>query len=900
MLEIFGFFSEVFFWGIGRKWIEKVSNMMSVLPDKQSERRWPHRIFRWGICLAVLLLLAGAGCGGEEQVRKARLTPQERQWLDSHAEELIVLFDRRFPPIEFLNEKNNFDGLTRDLFRMIEESLDIRFVYRPAKDWSSLLDDIRNGRAAIAPTIVDNPDRRAFLDFTRPYITVPLVIITAKSFHGGNDMENLRGRKVAVINDYTAEKYVRENYEGQFDIVEVPNIQAGLRDVSFGVVDALVDNLAVAAYYIEDEGLPNLKVAGNAGFEYPLAIGSRKDWPLLGAILQKALDSIPESRIRSVTRKWIALDLEGRFISDWIVGLAAGLLLALAAGAVVTGLFNLVLQRKVAWRTEVLHRELEERKRTQEALRLAEERYRGMFMNSPVGVFRMTPRGRIKDINPALCSMLGYPSRRDALDALRLSGLNMHFLQEGYGELLAEVMARRDVTVRELDLARISGHVFMARLWLQTVRDMRGQVMYIDGLAEDITEQYRNEQELIQARDAAESANRSKGEFLANMSHEIRTPLNGMFGMLQLLEMTELDESQRRYVDMARTTGRNLLAILSDILDFSRMDAGWLHIEEAPFKVRDVVVSAAETFAVQAAEAKLKITWALDRTVPDVVQGDASRLRQVLFNLVGNAVKFSEKGTIGIEAFMLPYGRRNNRVLLCFRVSDQGVGIPDGKVQDVFMPFNQGDISYRKAYQGTGLGLGIVRKLVELMGGTIAVDSEEGRGTSVYFTIRVKLAEQPRESADPESASGDAQGPASELRADASGSERSGVRSVIVAEDDAASLQSLTDYLEQKGYTVHGARNGREVLKLLEAHPADCILMDVQMPLMSGLDATLAIRSTKELGEKSRIPIIAITAYAMAQDREKLMRAGMDEYLAKPVDLDALSRTVDRVIAASA
>jgi two-component system sensor histidine kinase EvgS len=841
---------------------------------------------RQGFALVMLVfvsLVLVFACHREEAVQKADLTPKERQWLQDNADRLIVPFDRKFPPIEFLNDDNDFDGMARDLFRMIEEALDVRFIYKPATSWTELLDDVRTGRAAIAPTIVNNPQRREYINFTTPYISLPLVIITAKNYNGGQTLEALRGRKVAVIRDYNAARYVRENFQGQFTIVEVPNIQTGLRDVSFGVVDALVDNLAVAAFYIEKEGLPNLKVAGNAGFEYSLSIGSSKTMPELGGILDKAMRAIPQSRIKGITRKWISLDTEGWFVREWIMWAAGGLLVFLLGGAVVIGIFNRILQRKVAHRTEALRRELEERQRTQNALRQAEERYRGMFMNSPVGVFRMTPKGRFIDVNPSMCRMLGYGSQREAMSSLRVDGLEAHLVETNMAGVIREILSRSGVSLAEKVMRRSSGEQFSARLWFLAERDAGGHVLYIDGLAEDITEQRKAQEQLIQARDAAEAANRSKGEFLANMSHEIRTPLNGMFGMLQLLEMTELDESQRHYVDMARTTGKSLLTILSDILDLSRMEAGQLSLVEDGMDVRQIVASVGATFAIQAGEADIDLQWNVAGDVPKEVKGDAGRLRQVLFNLVGNAIKFSKQGTIRMEAFMLPHGRKHGRGLLCFRVHDSGIGIADDKLRDIFLPFNQGDISYRKAYQGTGLGLGIVRKLVELMGGSLAVDSEEGRGTDIYFTIRVRLDSI---DAAPEHAA-----PEDYLELP----EGKG-RRVIVAEDDAVSLRSLTEYLERNGYYVYAARNGREVLDILEARPADCILMDVQMPLMSGVDATLAIRGAKELGARAKIPIIALTAYAMPDDRERFLNAGMNEYLSKPVDLGALAETMDRVM----
>ncbi|MFW5489152.1 MAG: ATP-binding protein [Desulfovibrio sp.] len=847
-----------------------------------------NRLALTGAALVVFWLVLGAGCRQYDDVGKADLTPQERQWLQEHKSELIVQFDRKFSPMEFLNQENEFDGMASDLCRLLEEALGVRFTYRPSTSWTDLLMSMREGRAAIAPTVVGTSARREYMNFTTPYITLPLVIITSKGFSGGQNLESLRGRKVAVVKNYAAVHYLRKHYKDSFDIVEVPTIQVGLRDVSFGVVDALVENLAVAAWCIEKETLPNLKVAGSVGFEYKLSIGSRKDWPMLGHILQKGLDAIPESRLHDVFHKWISLDVGGRYVPEWLAKVAIGLLALLAAGGAVVVMFNRILRRRVERKTRALRRELDMRKQTQEALRLAEDRYRSIFMNAPVGAFRITLGGSFIDINPAFCRMLNLPGKPSLQSGGRPDGLGQYLPRQGLMEVLSPLLSANMAVIREVWLAKTTGEIFQARMWLRAERNGSGSVMYVDGFAEDVTERHRAKQIIIEARDAAEAANRSKNEFLANMSHEIRTPLNGIFGMLQLLEMSELDASQKEYVQMARTTGRRLLAILSDILDFANIEAGRVRIEESPMNIREVVTEVAESFATQTDEQGGNgpdIRLQVASSTPEEVQGDSGRLRQVLFNLVGNAIKFAQDGRIVIEAFPLPYGRRGERGLICFCVSDQGIGIADDRLEDVFTPFAQGDSSSRKIYPGTGLGLGIVRKLVGMMGGTISVDTKEGRGTDMYFTILVRMPEQESEALALASTA-----PLAECVSDIAAATG---RKIIVADDDPTSLRILVNGLEVRGHAVYMARNGREVLDLLKVHSVDCILMDVYMPLMSGLDAAEAIRSGK--AGNSDVPIIALSAYSVAGDRSRLLKTGMNEVLSKPYDFEALSEVMDRI-----
>jgi len=400
----------------------------------------------------------------------------------------------------------------------------------------------------------------------------------------------------------------------------------------------------------------------------------------------------------------------------------------------------------------------------------------------------------------------------------------------------------------------------------------------------DISERKRSETDLTRARLAAEAASKAKSEFLANMSHEIRTPLNGVLGMLHLLKDTGLSESQLDYVSTALASGRNLLTILNDILSLSQIEAGMMEIEEKPFDPRIFLNSTLKLFAPQALEKGLALVNEPSPALPKVLLGDEGRLRQVLFNLIGNAIKFTDHGRVSVYAALLHRSRRPDRGVLYFSVTDTGIGFPPEKIEAAFEAFTQVDGSYTRRRQGAGLGLGIVSRLTRLMGGTVAVESSPGAGSAIHVTVEVGL---PAEDASPRGQAPPGLAP-----------RVSGLR-VLLAEDERVNQVTAMRFLEKLGHSVVCADNGRQAVELLRQEDFDCILMDIQMPDVSGLEATQIIRGDPGLGRKARIPIIALTAHAMAGDKEKFLAAGMDDYLSKPVDIQDLAAVLARTLKVS-
>ncbi|MEF2229807.1 MAG: PAS domain S-box protein [Pseudodesulfovibrio sp.] len=409
----------------------------------------------------------------------------------------------------------------------------------------------------------------------------------------------------------------------------------------------------------------------------------------------------------------------------------------------------------------------------------------------------------------------------------------------------------------------------------RAIRWLEGEMVHLH-MGADITELKTMAEELRVAMSEAKAASLAKNEFLANMSHEIRTPLNGLLGMLQILQFSALDAEQRDCLETAVDSGRSLLQILNDILDLSKVESGKLELESQPFELGEVLESVVSVFRHQVEGRGLAISWTIDESLPRHFLADKGRLRQILFNLVGNAAKFTEKGRIEVEAYPLPVEAVDHRSRVFFSVSDTGIGIPDDKLDAVFDPFTQVDGSSTRKYQGTGLGLGIVRRLVTLMGGNVSVVSDMGRGTVVGFTIAAGNAAVDAGSADGDTAR-----------------VKAGGLSVLVAEDERINRVVVEQLLGRLGHRVVCVENGEQALDALRAGRFDCVLMDIQMPGLDGLATTRAIREELHLA----LPVIALTAHAMKGDRERFMASGMNGYVSKPFDLTGLESELQRVMA---
>ncbi len=557
-------------------------------------------------------------------------------------------------------------------------------------------------------------------------------------------------------------------------------------------------------------------------------------------------------------------DVFAAFRSNVVLSVTVGILLS--AGIIGTGLLTFRQRMRLLQSNEKLAVTLE---------------------NMTQGIELITPDGRVQVINSQAVELLGLPPSlatgkpylKELLDWQRANGELGP--PETWPAKMAQALGHGGVIPGENSYERVRPN--------GTVLEVRTRSMPDGGAVRtftDITERKRTEAELANARDVAEASAHARTEFLAMMSHEIRTPMNSIIGCTALLRDMPMSQAAQQYIDIIRRSGEHLLRLIDDVLDLSKLDAGRLHLQSVSFDLRAELAGTVELMASQAKQRGLSLELDMASSVPRRVLGDPGRLRQVLLNLIGNAIKFTSVGHVRVEVSDIPHRtpKRTNQPMdpgtafLSFRVIDTGIGIPADKIDVLFQSFSQVDASGLRQYGGTGLGLAICKRLIEQMGGTIGVRTEVGRGSVFHFDLPLRVAAEA------------ATGAGASQSAD-----RTPGYCALLADDSDTNRMVIARMLESRGNYVDAVANGRLALDAARTRDYDFIVLDLLMPDMDGLDAAAAIRALP--GRRGRVPIIGLTANAGTGDEERCFRAGMDAFMVKPVSADQLIVTIGNVVA---
>ncbi|MBT3508679.1 MAG: transporter substrate-binding domain-containing protein [Nitrospina sp.] len=652
------------------------------------------------------------------------LTDEEKRWLIENPE-ISYASDPDYPPIESLNGEGNHVGMTNDFLTLLGKKMGLRFNMVAAKNWTDVLEMGQSRRIDMWSGAAATPQRLAYMNFTKPYIQLPAVIVVKTENKGVQTLDTMGNKKIAITTGYAVHDYILNNYP-ELNIEAVPNVLTGLRMVSLGLVDAMIENIAVANLYIEQDKITNLRVGGKSGFTYNLAFASRNDLPILNSILEKGLARITKEEAQNIYKKWMPHEEE-----TWVT-----------------------VKNLLIW---------------------------------------------------VLASLLIFAVGSTAVWSLSLN---------------------KEIKKRTL--------------------------------------------ELIGAKEEAEAANRAKSDFLSGMSHELRTPLNAVLGYTDLLRgmfFGQLNEKQLSYVTQIDESGKHLLALITDLLDMTKIEAGKMHLQLESFSPQELFDASLLLMKPKLQEKQFKVKSTVD---PDLkaMTGDLRRCKQIMLNLLSNAVKYTpEKGQIEVSAL-----KQNDHVHIT--VSDTGIGISKEDQVKIFSEFEQVNRVRDEALGGTGIGLALTRRLVELHGGEIGVESGSS-GTTFWFDLPLKILrpedkDKPKESNQPASLAKNS-------------------RRILVVEDNEVNLAMVLDMLHIHDHLVYVARNGQEAIDLAVANDPELILMDIRMPVMDGLEATRRLRGINKF---SKVPIIALTASVGEEGREKCLEAGCNEHLAKPIQSKELFETM--------
>ncbi len=687
------------------------------------------------------------------------LTNEEQLWLKNNESRLVLAVETGYAPFIFTDSNGQATGLAQDYMQSLQSKLGVKFLQKQFNSLNSIFEEVHAGRVQIVNAVTKTDSRSKFLNFTNPYIIVPNVIVVRKDHIDAVHESDLATHTVSMIKNYAVTEYLaNKGLTAKTDIVS-DDITA-LLHVSFGQTDAAVIDLATASYLILQKGISNLRVDSEISFDIQLAMAASISEPMLQKILQKGLNAITNEERQQIRERWIGTaNINAVDYTKIVVILISVVLLAILTISIIL-FWNNALRNEVAIRTRALAIELGEHKITEQALRENAERLRLCTELGKVAVweFNFISNTMTRSKNHDALYMLEWQEIwrfETFLDATHTDD------RELSNRVIQNAAAPGGPNEYSFDF-RVMNPQTEVR-WLNMIgqiveRAVDGKAIAARGCLIDITNRKNTEEELIRARTEAERANRVKSEFLANMSHELRTPLNPIIGFTELLTLDpKLSKEHRRWLDIIKQRAEDLLALIGDILDLSKIESQKVVLHLEPLSLRNTVRNMMTSIKPAAIHKGLVLKWDINENVPDEIGADAHRLRQIILNLLNNAIKFTKTGSIHLNVQIAPQATlsrptNNEEVALLFSVQDTGIGVVPDKRAIIFEKFQQADPSHAILYGGTGLGLAIAWDLVTQMSGKIWVEGNPGPGSTFFFSAifahSAKIFHSPKDSVE--------------------------------------------------------------------------------------------------------------------------------------------------------
>jgi PAS domain S-box-containing protein len=763
---------------------------------------------------------------------------KELAWLAEHSSVLLGV-DPEFVPFEFIDENGSYLGMCADYVRIVGERVGIAMDIAPGLTWNEAVEQARIRKIDVLPCVGMTEKRKEFFTFSDPHQTFYRVFVTKENSAIGNSVDDLKGHQVAVQKNSSHHGFLQDNTDIKPMLFETA--EEAIFSVSEGRSDVFVGNENMTGYTINRKGIVNLKMTRLAGAEGKnLYFAVRNDWPELVSIINKGLASMSEKEREAIRQKWIAVTIEKQIDYTLLYQISAGVI----CFVLIFGLWNaqIRLQRK--------------------KLRESERRYRSLANNSEAGILQIKPDGTSIYMNPAMVKIV------DAESVEELLGKNIaDLIAPSFRELVKKEREKRHYNVSstyEVEMIGQTGNRKNVMISAAPIMNDRGQLESIISSIIDISDLKKAETELRTAKNEAESANLAKSTFLANMSHELRTPLNAILGFSGLMMRDEnLSEEQLNNLKSIEHSGEHLLDLINDVLEFSKIETGRVELHPEEFDLYRLLYVIEDMFSLRAREKGLVLLVEKSADVPQFVKADQGKLRQTLINILGNAVKFTERGGITLRVSC-------DEQTLFFEIEDTGVGIAQEELDMVFDVFVQSS-SGQKSKQGSGLGIPISQKFVDLMGGALTIESEVGKGSIFRFHIKAEIIDDVTLiSAEPE------------LKVIGLVPEQQQFK-ILVVEDNEPSRKILVTLLKAIGFEVASAANGEEAVEAWEKWQPHFIWMDLRMPVLDGYEATKRIKSAmRQAVSVVDTKIVALTASAFEENRAQAFADGCDDFVRKP------------------